>query len=538
MSKPDDILFEVNELVREILDESIDEEGLSKLTAYLNDSPEAKELYDELISVHVGLELKYNQKEWEQKLGIDDEEPTPDEIDLEAIEAQLSEESRDEVPQGKWDESTPNQTVIGMIGQALPTTIHDVLGSSTFFVGTLVLSLSIFVLMFILLLPSSETQKGPIASVSQTLDAVWASDSGTSHLDEIRFGQQLDLESGFAQIKYRNGVRVNLEGPTAFIVSGTNQGILVRGKISALAKDLPAGFTVKTPVGKVIDLGTEFGIKVADNQDTEVQVFEGLVKLDIARPSSQGSYQNVDATMPAQSLELCKGEAVHVDSMHRLVRPVSYLPDQFARTYQELKPYYFEDFSGNTTTEFVGTFSVWGEEEGIHAVADGSLTAEVESCAYSIFAQDKFLKPNEVLAVDVPATKPGLNIFVVVSTSIGEPQGGPDGGIGFRLRRDHGKGIAVQQSDSNRCFPLVLDSSLTDDPNPDLPLRLVIERKTETEFNFYYEIKGSRTKIAGPIYSHELAEVEGLYIGFEVSNRDIHRQSVTFDNFSIRPASD
>lgn len=582
MSRTETMLLEVNEFVREILDESICDEKLAKLEAHLVSSSEARIFYEELLTVHVGLELKYNRQEWEQRIGIQEKSEFEPEFDfehgldaLDPLEARLSAQEKKEKEAAEREgevqngsPNQPNQTIIGMIGQALPTTVQDAISSSTFFVGSVLLSLSLFVLMIVLLIPSSEMQHGPIASISQTLGAVWASDSGDasdsgeSDLDALHFGQRLNLESGLAQVKYQNGVRVNLEGPSLFVVSGANQGILVRGKVSVLAKDVPAGFTIKTPVGKVIDLGTEFGVKVADNQDTEVQVFDGLVKLEVSRPDPRGAayqnprsaayqnsrggayqysqyepYQNGGATMPAQSLELCKGEAVHVDAMLRIVRPVSYLPDQFARTYQALKSYYFDDFSIDTSEAFIGTYSVWGEEEGVHGVADGSLVAEVESCAYSIFSRDMLLGANEVLAVDVPATKPGLDIFVIVSTAIGEPQGGPDGGIGFRLRRDHGRGIVVQQSDSSHCFPLVLDASQTDDPIPDQPLRIIVERSSETEFTFYYEIKGNRTKIHGPVQSPELAGVERLYIGFEVSNRDIHRQSVTFDNFSIRSSS-
>ena len=550
MSKSEDMLLEVIEFVQDIWDGSICDEDFAKLQKHLDSSAEARALYNELLSVHVGLEVKYKRRQWEQKLGIQATSELENGPDIQKLDPLIagqdpmlvdSDPAQDQLSlqdsetfQTRWENSSPNSGVIRTIARALPTTMQNALGSSAFFVGSVLVSLGIFALLIALLLPSGEMPTGSIVSVSQAVDAVWQTDSNTGDFGKLNLGDTLHLESGLAQLKYRNGVRVNLEGPSHFVVSGANQGILVRGKISVLAEKVPEGFTVRTPVGKVIDLGTEFGVQVAKNQDTEVQVFQGLVKLEVSEPGTQKN----SVTMPVQSLELSKGDAVSVDAKLRTVQTIAYIPDQFARTYQDLKPYFFEDFSEDVSHKFVGKNSLWGGEGGVHAVADGSLIAEVEPCAYSVFSQDKLLGANEAFALDIPAPKPGMEIFVVVSTAIDELQGGPEGGVGFRVRRDLGRGLIVQQTDSSRCFPMILDASQTEDPTPGQPLRLVVQRSNEIEFSFYYELKGERVKIFGPVVHPELIGAERLYIGVEVLNRNNQKQKVIFDNLAIRPASE
>ena len=46
----------------------------------------------------------------------------------------------------------------------------------------------------------------------------------------------------------------------------------------AYVPDKNSGFKVDTPKTEVLDLGTEFGVSVEENGDTEIHVLEGLVE--------------------------------------------------------------------------------------------------------------------------------------------------------------------------------------------------------------------------------------------------------------------
>ena len=47
------------------------------------------------------------------------------------------------------------------------------------------------------------------------------------------------------------------------------------------------GFVVETPQGQVTDLGTEFGVDVAGDSNTDVVVFEGAVNLAYEKDLSE-----------------------------------------------------------------------------------------------------------------------------------------------------------------------------------------------------------------------------------------------------------
>ena len=51
------------------------------------------------------------------------------------------------------------------------------------------------------------------------------------------------------------------------------------GRLTASVPKPAHGFTVKTPVANVVDLGTEFGVAVSPTGETDVQTFQGTVSL-------------------------------------------------------------------------------------------------------------------------------------------------------------------------------------------------------------------------------------------------------------------
>lgn len=475
----------VAELVESFCQNDITPEQAAQLDELLRTDKEARRYYLCYLSMHAGLRHLLGRGSGKTELPCTEtlldhfesrsELPCPP---LEWLNESLDTDPFASSLPGSLKDS-PNQTVLGEINQSFMTTVQHVIGSPSFFTGAMLFSLSLFVLMMVLLFPSSEIQNEPIASVSQTLDVVWNNNTGGGDLKLLCAGKRLELESGLVQIRYQNGVLVNLQGPCVYVVSGPNRGLLVQGTVSALAENVLPGFAIWTPIGKVTDVGTEFGIKVAENQDTEVQAFRGLIKLDVTR----AGYKSIDATMPAQSLELRKGEAVEVDAHLRIVRPVSYSPDRFARTYEKLEPCDRDRF-----------------------VDDVELRPDTKPIRATLLAT------NEVFVADMPAPEPGADVLVIVSTKINDPQGGPEGGIGFRLQRNYRKGIVIQQYDS-KPLPTTIESSRIYDPTPGQQLRLVIERNSETEFTFYYQVSGIRTKIVGPIANPELRGIDQVSVG-------------------------
>lgn len=93
----------------------------------------------------------------------------------------------------------------------------------------------------------------------------------------VRSGQSLALERGQVELTYASGAKLLLTGPSEFLVLLTG-GKLRRGELVARVPEAGHGFTIETPHGKVVDLGTEFGVVVDDFGVSQVSVFEGKVE--------------------------------------------------------------------------------------------------------------------------------------------------------------------------------------------------------------------------------------------------------------------
>jgi hypothetical protein len=89
----------------------------------------------------------------------------------------------------------------------------------------------------------------------------------------------LRLKSGLAHIEFYSGAMVILEGPAELQLISRMEAYCARGKLRATVPSQAQGFTIGTPKLGVVDRGTEFGLRVGRNGQTEVHVFQGKVEL-------------------------------------------------------------------------------------------------------------------------------------------------------------------------------------------------------------------------------------------------------------------
>src|SRR4029078_11942463 len=103
----------------------------------------------------------------------------------------------------------------------------------------------------------SEPEPSPVARVSQLSDDIlWQSPKESVALhSQVSAGHILQLERGEMRLTYPTGVELRLMGPAAFVVAPAGGG-LRRGGVRAVVPEKGRGFTIETPNGKVIDLGT------------------------------------------------------------------------------------------------------------------------------------------------------------------------------------------------------------------------------------------------------------------------------------------
>ncbi len=133
----------------------------------------------------------------------------------------------------------------------------------------------------------------PVAWLSGSRGALWSAESPEGDLVSL----PLELQRGFAEVMFRNGVRVTLEGPCRFEVTDPSAMEVAHGRASVKAPvKKPAGFEfhLDTPGGRLTDLGTEFGVSVGNGSDGPVvltEVFDGEIEV----PAAKGSRQRMQA---------------------------------------------------------------------------------------------------------------------------------------------------------------------------------------------------------------------------------------------------
>ena len=126
---------------------------------------------------------------------------------------------------------------------------------------------------------------------------------------------RLRFIEGLVRLEFYGGAAVILEGPADFELLGIDLAKCHRGKLRAIVPEPAAGFTVLTPQARLVDLGTEFGIDVAENGPAEVHVFDGRVEV----------YPRDDETAKA---DLTAGKAARIDAQGQL-KDIPANPERF-----------------------------------------------------------------------------------------------------------------------------------------------------------------------------------------------------------------
>ena len=96
--------------------------------------------------------------------------------------------------------------------------------------------------------------------------------------DILRPGKY-QFSEGLTQFVLKNQVEVLVEAPAEFTIESPFRLQLNKGRLSANVPDKGKGFTVITPNAEIVDFGTEFGVEVGSDTESEIHVFEGEVEV-------------------------------------------------------------------------------------------------------------------------------------------------------------------------------------------------------------------------------------------------------------------
>ena len=151
----------------------------------------------------------------------------------------------------------------------------------------------------------------PLALVAQTrfLDAT-ASGVALEEGQSLESGP-IEILGGAMALTLRNGVEIVVEGPANLELLGELKAVLRSGAVVVKMPKGMDGFRVETPTTEVLDLGTEFAVKVGRDALTDVQVFDGAV-LAAARPGviAGGFPRRLEAGEAARFSAEASGESV------------------------------------------------------------------------------------------------------------------------------------------------------------------------------------------------------------------------------------
>jgi hypothetical protein len=144
--------------------------------------------------------------------------------------------------------------------------------------------------------PGGPTPQPVVAQLIADDDCQWADGGAPLVGHYLLRNTPLDLRSGLAQIEFKSGARVLLQGPVVFRPVSENGGELLAGRLTARVPEQAHGFAVRSEQTRVVDLGTEFGMYVDGLDRTEVIVLEGSVQ---ATPQAGGEPTGKPVTLAA-----------------------------------------------------------------------------------------------------------------------------------------------------------------------------------------------------------------------------------------------
>lgn len=146
-----------------------------------------------------------------------------------------------------------------------------------------------------------------LATLVRTHHAAWSGTATPRDGADLKPGS-LHLAAGYAELRMQRGAVVLVQAPARFELVNDNTIKLIDGNVVAEVPPAAKFFTVQTPTATIVDFGTNFGVSTAPDTGTVAAVFEGEVEL-------RGNAQANDE--PA-SLRLTAGQAGQVDASGEL----------------------------------------------------------------------------------------------------------------------------------------------------------------------------------------------------------------------------
>lgn len=125
---------------------------------------------------------------------------------------------------------------------------------------------------------TTEASANGFAVINRLLDPVWTDPSHTFSEGDTMGSETFQMTSGTAEIQFFSGAVMTVEGPAQIALKSAWEASCIEGSVRMQVPPAARGFKLQAPTTEIIDLGTEFGLKVAGGQG-HVEVFDGKISI-------------------------------------------------------------------------------------------------------------------------------------------------------------------------------------------------------------------------------------------------------------------
>jgi len=290
------------ELLTALLDNTISESQFAEVENRLATDPDARKYYIEFLTVYIGLHRRGGASAAIVKSPPSSSTPKVEELLREAIEHEerlTTEQSCRQAQLQKDEDEKTAQLRLEEIKRLADEKFQEFLQKEQarldkfkhqryiadrnwrhFSISVMAASLIIVIsALYFSRSPNVPAVPQAVATLTETLNTKWDDSTLPTTIGSELFAGEMRLIKGYAQITFIDGAEIVLQAPTRFKLETDEQMFLQSGRLTAKIPPGAEGFKLDTPNAMMIDLGTEFGVIVSGDGQSELHVFQGEVKL-------------------------------------------------------------------------------------------------------------------------------------------------------------------------------------------------------------------------------------------------------------------
>jgi hypothetical protein len=303
-------ILELNQLILSAIDGNIATADFARLDRWIRDDSEAANHYVEFMILYAGLRQPGQVSTFFSETGAESESDSG--LDMQVWNELASFEKTAETVE------TESQAKISSSSHETSPRVERKISRMAIYTSILSTAALLFMAVFVYLNP--RTSNSVVGVLAETIDAQWRDNAAPMGVGQDLRAGVLSLQRGLAHVRFDSGASVILEGPAQVELLSGNSMSLRQGKIVATVGRDAIGFVVNTPQGKILDLGTEFGIQVDPVGQSQVHVFQGEVILyptnqDGRMKVSEGDAKSVDQSGKVVDIPLQTAAFVRQDEM-------------------------------------------------------------------------------------------------------------------------------------------------------------------------------------------------------------------------------